>query len=235
MRSNTTCPDGSKTSTGCSNAALPTEPAAGFDFTNKTWYESRPILRGTPGAPLMGELLRWNTNTLTRPPKFQTIALDGIKGTINNRSGEPVMVQAPWRRWTNGGTGTATLYYSQAILLPGDSIPFMFFFSGDLEIYRIADGNAYGDPIKLRIEDPGFVRPTTEFTPPGASRPANVRTGWKENDYHQEIWGSIDLGVARGNDGWKIPATKPYLDHYPDPNQGWNSDYVIFTVNINHL
>ena len=181
----------------------------------------------------MGELTNFYNSRLTRPPKWelggQGVPRDGIKGTINNRSGEPVMVQAPWR------TDTATLYHSQAILLPGDSIPFMFFFSGDLEIYRIADGNAYGDPIKLRIEDPVLSRPITEFTPPGASRPANVRDGWKENDYHQEIWGSIDLGVARGNDGWKIPATKPYLDHYPDPNQDWNSDYAIFTVNINHL
>ena len=155
---------------------------------------------------------------------------DGVKGTINNRSGEPVMVQLPWRREIG-----FPVSYAQAILLPGDSVPLLCWFKCNLEIYRVADGNAYGDPIKLRIEDPYLSRPITEFTPPGASSPANVRTGWKENDYHQEIWGSIDLGVARGNDGWKIPATKPYLDHYPDPNRFRNNDYVIFTVNINHL
>jgi hypothetical protein len=179
----------------------------------------------------MGQL--WPGRYFTRPPKWDDCTdcgpKDGIKGTINNRSGETLMVQAPWR-YSRG-----TDFYSQAFLLAGDSIPFEFFRTGELEIFRVADGKAYGDPIRLRIKDNSLLRPTTEFTPPGASRPANVRDGWEENDYHQEIWGSIDLGVARGNDGWKIPATKPYLDHYPDPNQDWNSDYAIFTVNINHL
>ncbi len=186
----------------------------------------------------MGQMWPADNNFFTRPPKWDDCGLgsgcgpkDGIKGTINNRSGEILMVQAPWRY-----TGPyPTDYYSQAFLLAGDSIPFVFFRKGELEIFKVADGKAYGDPIRLVITDNSVLRPTTEFTPPGASRPANVRDGWEENDYHQEIWGSIDLGVARGNDGWKVPATKPYLDHYPDPNQDWNSDYAIFTVNINHL
>jgi len=180
----------------------------------------------------MGQL--WPRRDFTRPPKWEGLPFDGIKGTINNRSGETLMVQAPWR-YRSGGRVT-TAFYSQAFLLAGDSIPFMFFMQGELEIFKVADGKAYGDPIRLVIKDPEtFFRPTTEFTPPGASRPANVRDGWEENDYHEEIWGSINLGVARGNDGWKVPASKPYLDHYPDPNQDWNSDYAIFTVNINHL
>ena len=74
--------------------------------------------------------------------------------------------------------------------------------------------------------------------PPGRAldNPANVRTDIREGESHDEIWGSINLSVAREKDGsWQVPVSQDYLDRYPNPNPDETSDWAIFTIRIKSL
>ena len=97
---------------------------------------------------------------------------------------------------------------------------------------------------QLGLNDPWTQRPVTAFIPPGGNYisfddptfqllpPVNVRSGIREGETNEEIWGSVHLSVKRENDGWQIPTSQAYLDRYPNPNNPSTSDWKIFTIRI---
>jgi hypothetical protein len=100
---------------------------------------------------------------------------------------------------------------------------------------------------QLGLNDPWTQRPVTAFIPPGGNYisfddptfqllpPVNVRSGIREGETNEEIWGSVHLSVKRENDGWQIPTSQDYLDRYPNPNNPSTSDWKIFTIRIKSL
>jgi len=100
---------------------------------------------------------------------------------------------------------------------------------------------------QLGLNDPRVQRPVTAFIPPGGnyisiedpgpdlSPPVNVRSGIREGETNEEIWGSVHLSVKRENDGWQVPTSQAYLDRYPNPNNPSTSDWKIFTIRIKSL
>ena len=99
---------------------------------------------------------------------------------------------------------------------------------------------------QLGLNDPRAGRPVTAFIPPGGnyisidpapdlSPPVNVRSGIREGETNEEIWGSVHLSVKREKDGWQIPTSQAYLDRYPNPNDPRTSDWKIFTIRIKSL
>lgn len=216
--SGTTCPSGTKSDKGC-NAVPASAPPASFSKYQGWWYEYRPALRGTSGAVLKG------TTCDGRSCK----RYDGVQGMIKNYTGADVLIRTDW----NGA------HLQETILLNGEQVPYQFMEEGELRVYRFVDGNAVGDPVKLFIKDPYTGYPYTRFTPPGFSEPSNERTGIREEQSNNEIWGSVDLWVKRERDGWKIPASKAYIDRDGDPNDYGDAyrtyDWAIFTIEIRSL
>jgi hypothetical protein len=197
-------------------ADLPTEPPAGRDPWKVDWYEgSPPILRATSGAIFMAQ-----TDYIVSYDD------DGIKGMIKNYSDHDILVLAEVLK-----SGT-----QKAILKPGDELPYKVFGTGVLEFSKMIDGAVVPDTTtKLWMKDPAIGRPSTKFTPPGRSEPANVRTGWREQTSAEEIWGSIKIKLTREKDGWTIPASDAYLKLYRDPNTQGSSDWAVFTIEIYSL
>jgi hypothetical protein len=116
-------------------------------------------------------------------------------------------------------------------------MPYVLKHKGTLQIFKAPEGQAIGDPVKLLLDDPDIFSngPKTEFTPAGRDSPVNVRTGWKVETSAYEIWGSTTIWLRRELDGWTIPASQKFSDLYNNPNSGWTSDYVVFTIRVESL
>lgn len=195
---------------------LPTEPPEGHDTSKLQWYDASPTLRGTSGAAIEGQ-----TEAVV------TYDDDGVTGMIKNFSGQDVMVSSRL---------SATKRTANAILKPGDEMPYKLYAAGQLEFTKMQDGKPIaGATTKLWLKDPFMGRPSSTFTPAGHSSPVNTRTGWKEGDSHHEIWGSTQLWVKRENDGWRIPSSDKYRTLYGDPNTPGTTDWAIFTIHIDSL
>lgn len=194
-------------------ADLPTTPAADHAQKGFYWYEgSPPILRATSGAPIEGQ-----------SDYVVTYDDDGVKGMIRNGSGHDVLVQTKFESRPE----------AKAILKPGDQLPYKLYGTGVLEFTKMVDGVVlYDTTSKLLLKDPAIGYPKTEFTPPGRSSPANVRTGWREQTTHEDIWGSIRIRATREKDGWTIPASSEFLSMYRDPNSFGPEDWAVFTITI---
>lgn len=199
------------------NADLPTEPPSGHDTRKLQWYDASPTLRGTAGAAIEGQ-----TEAVV------TYDDDGVTGMIKNFSKRDVLVST---------TLAATKRTAKAILKPGDEMPYKLYAAGQLEFTRLdaSGGEVAGTTTKLWIKDPFIGRPSTKFTPPGHSSPANVREGWREGTGHHEIWGGTQLWVKRESDGWRIPSSDKYRNLYGDPNTPGTPDWAIFTIHIDDL
>ncbi len=194
---------------------LPTEPDSSHDTDNRQWYDHTPLLRGTAGAPIEGQ-----TEAVV------TYDDDGVTGMIKNFSKHDVLVRTSLLNRTD----------ARAILKTGDEMPYKFYAAGEVELTRMKDGQTVtGTTAKLWIKDPFVGRPSTKFTPPGHSHPANVREGLREGASNHELWGSTALWVKRETDGWTIPASDKYLDRYLNPNTPGTTDWAIFTIHVDNL
>jgi len=189
---------------------------------------------------------------------------DGVQGMIYNDTPNvlavtvvsvevnPATIEHQWLRT-----------YQTAMLLPGDSVSYQLQ-SGEMDSdfggvkdwntelnYYVAlwkpkslypSSDPTNDPgwtnrTQLGLYDPPIGWPSTYFIPPGRpiSQPANERTGIREGESNEEIWGSVHLSVKRENDGWQVPTSQAYLDRYPNPNNPSTSDWAIFTIRIKSL
>ncbi len=254
----TRCQYGGKTSSGCSNVALLNQPPADWlqaasdrrpgpdKFWPWQWYQyggpgvepalnqkPAPILRGTPGAPLVNGQFRDSANYPSYPD-------DGIQGMLYNDSGQRVVIRVPIPIRIDG---QYQYYWSTAVLDPGDSVPYQLAVTkdpndsleargGTLQFLRYDNGQTVGDPAQLYLEDPYTNdRPLTQFTPPGRSEPANTRY-WNEQDQNSEIWVDIDIQVKREIDGWQLDGSETYLKYYKYTKAAATSDWAIFTIRI---
>ena len=219
-------------------------------------------LRGTPGAPLV----RTQRETGGNRDSLANYPEDGVEGMIYNNSQTIVAVTVLSHRAGPGGgfgvgpeRGSYELYtYQTAMLLPGDSLSYQLqsYNFGDRRMGQDFSYLAFWQPSGLYpqanpfydagwanrsllgIYDLKYSRPETFFVPPGRAldNPANVRTDIREGESHDEIWGSINLSVAREKDGsWQVPVSQDYLDRYPNPNPDETSDWAIFTIRIKSL
>jgi len=199
---------------------LPTEPARDFNTAEMKWYEYRPTLQATPGAPLQAG--------------GGIVSNDGVQGRILNDTPYAIVVRS-----FRGGPQPI----NQAVLLPGQRMPYQLESEGTLQFYRYNGDTDPSPPLdksdyfythSLSFSDPFFVGdPTTSFGIPGRSG-VNVRS-YNEGDSHYEVWGDTTFWVKRENDGWKINASQAFLDRYPDPNTFGTSDWAIFTIHIDSL
>lgn len=192
---------------------LPTEPPAGHDTDSLQWYDATPTLRGTSGAAIEGQ-----TEAVVSYDD------DGVTGMIKNFSKDDVLVSTRL---------SATKRTANAILKPGDEMPYKLYAAGQLEFSKVTDGQSR--ITKLWLKDPFIGRPSTKFTPPGHTSPVNERDGWREGNSHHEIWGGTQLWVKRENDGWTIPSSDKYRALYGNPNTPGTSDWAIFTIHIDSL
>jgi uncharacterized protein YjbI with pentapeptide repeats len=230
--SNTKCPHGGASSSGCS--AYPLAPAAGFDNAKLAWYEYRSpratylsstALQGTIGAPMQswaGDRMGPNN--------------DGVQGVIYNTSSGTILVRNEFRGWGY------TMHHSDAILVPGTSMSYQLSSVGgnpdpsNLQIFNVDyAGRAVGNPAVVWLYDNYLDRPETRFTPPGAPGPVNVRTGWEEGDSHSDIWGDTNIWLKREDDDWRVPASPAFTALYSDPNTFKTRDWAIFTIKVNSL
>jgi hypothetical protein len=204
----TILPDGDGVSLG--QYSLPTEPARDFNTGDKLWYQYTPTLQGTAGAPMQAG--------------GGTVGVDGVQGRILNNTPYAIVVRSS----RFGGT-------LQAVLLPGDRMPYQLKSEGTLEFYRY-DGSATPEPQKklygLGLSDPFIGYPSASFQIPGSTVGSRY---YSEGESHYEIWGDTTFWVKRENDGWKINASQAFLDRYPDPNTWATSDWAIFTIHIDSL
>ena len=188
---------------------LPTEPARDFNTGELKWYEYRPTLQATPGAPIQAG--------------FGRVGFNGVQGRILNDTPNAIVVQS----YRLGGT------LSQAVLLPGERMPYQLSSEGTLDFYRYGAPNPGPNTYSLSLLDPVIGYPSTRFNIPGRSG-VNVRS-YSEGESHYEIWGDTTFWVKRENDGWKINASQAFLDRYPDPNTFGTSDWAIFTIHVDSL
>ncbi len=135
--SDVTCPDGASSSTGCSGGPImvgnqwyPTQPSAGFATRTNSWYEYRPVLRGTAGAPIQGQT--------ESPASYDD---DGVMGMVKNYSGQRVLIQAP---------SLAPFGLSQAVLDDGAEMPYMLFGAGELQFFPAVSGEVYSLQVNQR-------------------------------------------------------------------------------------
>ena len=154
----TRCSYGNKTSAGCSNAALLSEPptdwlqkaSVGADTRERIgaawqWYSYNgtgavpdpntenitPMLRGTQGAPLQNANFKKGYGTAAGGEGGN----DGVQGVIYNDSNERVVVRTVVVQRPGQGVGTPVCC-SNVILDPGDSVS-----------YQLASGLPYWDLI----------------------------------------------------------------------------------------
>lgn len=200
-------------STAVTSSDLPTIPGADFDTLYKSWYESRPILRGTYGAPIQGQSEAGGNSA------------GGVQGMIKNFSGARMHVRTTWM---DGGV-------SEAILEPKDEMPYQLFSAGKLEFRRVTHGVPVGEPAVLWLKDPSAGLPITAFTPPGRSEAIDTRTDWRQGDVHQAVWGGTKMLVKREKDGWQVPTSQEYLSRYANPNGFGQRDWATFTIQVDAL
>lgn len=237
--------------------APPSTPTPGWNNgrgTDSFWYRTGidlqgdtrtwPVLRGTPGAPLIGTH-DWLSTTDFQDPHYP---YDGVQGIIYNHSDQTIAVRTV-AIFPNKVVvpGPEALVWQTAILEPGDAVSYQLFNSDPhsddvnyLTFYQAAkdrQGNYYtfGDPIGLGLIDYDFAQPSTYFVPAGVSPPPSPREGWREGEEHHDIWGSVDIATKREGDGWQINPSRAYLDRYPDPSNEYTADWAIFTINVYSL
>lgn len=248
----TRCSYGNKTSAGCSNAALLSEPPA--DWLQKAstngwrWYMydgsgldpdldrvSTPTVRGSQGAPLQ--------NVDFRDSKYD-YNYDGIQGVVYNDTGQRIVVRTEYSQY-----GQSDVYCcAAAILDPGDSVSYQlggeWFYDDDsydeqgiLQFLRYDNGQTVGEPAQLWLADQTLLQPQTEFYPPGYDWPywVNRRVGWKEEEQHSEIWGGVNISVKREIDGWRLNGSDTFNTYYPNPNDDATNDWAIFTIRVKSL
>jgi uncharacterized protein YjbI with pentapeptide repeats len=258
----TRCPYGSKTSSGCSNVALLGQPPADWlqtasdrrpgpgRFWPWQWYQyggpgveparhqyPAPIVRGTPGAPLVNAQFRDSANY----PKYPD---DGVQGMIYNDSGQRVVVRVPIPFTVDGQTDYA-YYWSTAVLDPGDKVSYQLGVrqgdalsssGGTVQFLRYDNGQTAGGAAQLSLEDPfDDYGPRTAFTPPGLTVPVNVRRDWKQEEQHSELWGGVNIEVRREIDGWQVTGSEEYLKYYKYTSAAATTDWAIMTIRIKGL
>lgn len=176
---------------------------------------------------------------------------DGVKGMVKNFSNQIVMVEMRRPLSVNGET-RYDVY--QAVLLPGDEMPFtlsqvegcqgchddevLYFYALDKDTGKPSVG-----PVRLQIVDDYWSRPDTAFAPANSDY-KNIRTNWWEGRQHHEIWGDTRIWVSRDADGWQIPASEAFLQHKKGLtgdysatliNNSAQSDWAVFRVYIDSL
>jgi uncharacterized protein YjbI with pentapeptide repeats len=214
---------GTRCPRGGSGPCSPFATVPGPEYTDgyRTWYNyqapATPVIpstamAGTPGAPIIGGSMCAFCN-------------DGAQGTIENLSGQRIVVQTVL--YGNGGYIRA-----EAILEPSAKMPYRLYEWGpsELQFFPAPEGKPLGDPTELSINDTTLGDPTTSFRPPGFEYPIQFRT-YGVQDFHLEEWGDVRLWVKRERDGWKIGASQEYKDRYGDPDLRPN-DYAIFTIEV---
>jgi uncharacterized protein YjbI with pentapeptide repeats len=251
----TTCPDGEQSSAGCGTAApLQTAPPPGWGVrwtaggrNGKSWYQYRPSLLATAGAPL--------TNRVVPYEAFKNTGKDdGVQGTITNSTNKPISVRVYITAGRNPEFNQDANAYLEAVLLPGASMPYRMETWGvdgkalkdhvyTLAFFRFENGQAVGadgvspspsGATRLYLFDPYTdPDPRTRFAPPGQGW-VNYRSDIKEGASNSEIWdladGRVNLSVKREYDGWTLEPSKEFLDREwfgTEPN-----DYAIFTINV---
>jgi uncharacterized protein YjbI with pentapeptide repeats len=249
----TRCSYGNKTSAGCSNAALLSEPPT--DWLQKAstnawqWYQydasgldpavervSTATLRGTQGAPLQN---------VDFSKSGYSYGNDGVQGVIYNDTGERIVVRTEY--WVvKTGTEDQYICCAAAVLDPGDSVSYQFAGEwpyddeeygqqGIVQFLRYDNGQAVGDPAQLWLADPFSDLPLTEFYPPGYNDPINRRKDWKQEEQNSEIWGGINIQVRREINGWRVMGSDTFNKYYRDPNDPKTSDWAIFTIRVKSL
>lgn len=184
-----TCPDGAASSTGCSGNSItsadewyPVQPAAGFDKWKYGWYEYRPTLRATPGAPLVGG---------------DAYGRDGVQGMIKNSSGQRVMVML-YRG--NGDKG-----YEQTVLEDGAEVPYQLPISSiPLEFYPAVTGQVQSLQLNSRGQYYDVLNPPTVVFEGGGGQGATARVVLYDNDAENEqghVIGGQIVGLEITNPG----------------------------------
>ncbi len=175
---------------------------------------STPLL-GTPGAPIN----TWGGGQ------------ESVQGSILNMSRQRILIRV---RDFEGVS-------QEAILEPDESVPYRFENPTTVEFFKAPEGNAVGSAVKLRLIGAHVSPPSTQFFPPDWSQPANTRDGWEEGGTAKEIWGSTELWIKRGRDGWLIPLSDEYVKAMGIPNgtvyqgQSKPNDFTIFHIEVRDL
>lgn len=124
------------------------------------WYEYRPTLRATPGAPIVGG---------------DAYGKDGVQGMLKNSSGQRVMVML-YR-------GNADKGYEQTVLEDGAEVPYQLpIGSIPLEFYPAVTGQIQSVQLNSRGQYYDVLNPPTVVFEGGGGHGATARVVLYDND-----------------------------------------------------
>ena len=223
---------------------------ATFSGTAADYVNGRAVVTPIPGATVLRA-----SNDAPMTSWYRAWAHDGVKGMITNNTNQPMMVEILHRPSPGSLADGASNTVNQAILLPGDRMPYLFSDENNpenkegptnetLRFYRVdeATGQPVGKATTLQIDDGFWFDPDTYLTFDNGH--TNFRKRWKQGEQHHEVWGATSVFIRRETNkpGWDVPASVAWYRRETQgstatgPITSWEMrDWAIYTVRIDGL